>query len=132
MIKNQSQCPCCNECVVAYDWDDDKIIFNPDQAKPGPCEHVAYIGVYCLTLGDMHAHRHTIWLHPSADPPLAEYMRHMHTGTEKPPGIYEIKDATHDHQHASATDRVTFCGIYAPEPKDLLRVCAENMKHWYP
>ena len=28
MIRNQSQCPYCNACVIAYEWDDDKIVFN--------------------------------------------------------------------------------------------------------
>jgi hypothetical protein len=32
-----------------------------------PCKHLAYVGVYCLRLGGLHASRHTIWMHPEAD-----------------------------------------------------------------
>jgi hypothetical protein len=132
MIKNQSQCPYCKACVVAYDWDGDKIIFNPDLAKPNPCEHVAYVGVYCLTLGQMLAHRHTIWRHPAADQSLDEYLRGIGIGTAAPNAIYKVADANHEHHHKDGTDAVTFCGIYSPDPKEFLRVCLDTMrKTWH-
>jgi hypothetical protein len=127
MIKNQSQCPYCNACVVAYDWDaDKKIIFNPDRAKPDPCEHLAYVGVYCLTYGQLHS-RHTVWLHPAADPSLAEYLRSIGVGTETPDASYEISEAEHEHRHQGGTDAVTFFGIYSPDPKGFLWACLDGM-----
>jgi hypothetical protein len=127
MIKNQSQCPYCNTCVVAYDWDADKIIFNPDLAKPNPCEHVAYVGVYCLTLGQLHAHRHTVWLHPAADPSLANYLRGMGDGIGAPDAAYEIRDAEHNHHHKGGTDAVRFLGIYSSNPEEFLRMCLDSL-----
>jgi hypothetical protein len=132
MIKNQSQCPYCSACVIAYDWDADKIIFNPDLAKPNPCQHVAYVGVYCRTLGQMLAHRHTIWLHSKAHPSLAEYLRCIRVGTAAPDATYRIADAEHEHRHKGGTDNVAFCGIYSPDPEEFLRVCLVSMrKNWH-
>ena len=128
MIKNQSQCPYCRACVVAYDWDADEIIFNPDLAKPDPCVHVVYVGVYCLTRGEMRAHRHSIWLHPGADPSLAEYLRGIGVGTAAPDAIYRIADADHEHHHKEGTDAVHFCGIYSPHAEEFLRLCLEAMR----
>ena len=128
MIKNQSQCPYCNSCVIAYDWDADKLIFNPDLARPNPCEHVAYVGVYCLTIGQFHAHRHTLWRHAAADPSLDEYLRGIGIGTAAPNATYEIRDAEHEHRRAGGTDSVKFCGIYSPDPAQFLRTCVEGMR----
>ena len=133
MIRNQSQCPYCSACVVAYDWDADKIIFNPDLARPNPCAHVAYIGVYCLTLGQMFAHRHTIWLHVTADRSLAEYLRGICVGVAVPDATYKITDARHEHHHNGGIDGVTFCSIYSPDPEEFLRACLVDMReNWKP
>jgi hypothetical protein len=132
MIRSQSQCPYCNQCVVAYDWDADKIIFNPDLVKPIPCEHVAYVGVYCVTLGQMLSHRHTIWRHSAADPSLDDYLRGISNGTAAPAATFKVTDGVHEHQHSGGTDSVTVCGIYAPDPEVFLRVCLESMrKDWH-
>ncbi|HYT88602.1 MAG TPA: hypothetical protein VEL76_07825 [Gemmataceae bacterium] len=132
MIKNQSLCPYCNSSIVAYDWDADKIIFNPDLAQEKPCKHLAYVGVYCLRLGEMLAHRHTVWLHAAADNSLSEYLRGIGVGTEAPDATYKVADAVHEYQHKEGTDAVTFCGIYSPGPEEFLRVCSETMKkNWH-
>lgn len=136
MIKNQSQCPYCSASVVAYDWDADKIIFNPDLDKPEPCEHLAYAGVYCLTDGQFFSHRHTIWRHPAADASLDEsdskslndYLRHIGDGLANPDAPHEFADAEHTHQHKGGTDSITFFGIYSSDPAHFLRVCLDTMR----
>jgi hypothetical protein len=131
MIKNQSKCPYCGQCVVAYDWDANKIVFNPDQAKPNPCEHLAYVGVYCITLGQLLAHRHKIWPDSIADSQLAEYLRHIGLGTESPDADFEVTVADYQHRHASGTDSVTLCGIYSLNPSEFLAICGGSMrKDW--
>jgi hypothetical protein len=128
MIKTQSHCPYCNACVIAYDWNTDRIIFNPDHAKPHPCEHVTYVGVCCLTLGHLFAHRHTTWLHPTGDPLIKDFLRAIGDGTARPDATYKMTHAKHEYRHKSDTDSVTFCGVYAPDPKGFLEICSQTMR----
>jgi len=128
MIKNQSQCPYCNECVIAYDWDADQIVFNPDLANPNRCKHVAYVGVYCVRLGQLLAHRHTIWLHPAGDQSLKEHLRGIDSGTVVPGATCRTASADHEYVHKNGTDAVRFFAIYCSDPEEFLPACLHSMR----
>jgi hypothetical protein len=49
MIRQIAHCPFCHRGGIALDWDQSRIVFNPDGHAPHPCDHLAYFhGAFCV------------------------------------------------------------------------------------